>query len=95
MKVTVGLVGHGVMSEEYVDDADGKPVKRSVFHAGTATIYIDRGKDTLNMHEGNYVSVALAIARKRLQTEVFPVWIEKPDWLPPRPVKHGHKPEVK
>ena len=95
MKVTVGLVGHGVMSTVDAEDDAGNPVKRNVFHADTATIYIDQGKDTLNMHEGNYVSVALAIARKKLQTDVFPVGIEKPNWMPPRPVKYGHKPEVK
>jgi hypothetical protein len=87
MKVTVGLVGHGTMSQ--VRSADDPKVLEDKFIADTCTIYLDRGKDTENMHEGNYVAVALAVARKRLQTEVFPVSIEKPDWLPKRPVKRG------
>jgi hypothetical protein len=92
MKVKVGLVGHGVMSS--VMGENGKPVEK--FIADTVTIYLDgpdaNGKpnaETENMHEGNYIAVALAIARKRLQTEVFPVDIEKAKWLPARPVKKG------
>lgn len=90
MRVQVGLVGIGCMVfRDAVDEADGKHYMKQVFQADTCTIYLDRGKDTGNMHEGNYVAVALAVARKRLQTDVFPVDIEKPDWLPKRPVKHG------
>ena len=90
MKVQVGLVGHGVMSKVRDNDDPTKLVDK--FIADTVTIYLDGpdasgkpNKDTENMHEGNYVAVALAIARKRLQTEVFPVNIEKPKWLPKKP----------
>lgn len=89
MKVKVGLVGHGVMTTVPSEENPNNYVEK--FIADTCTIYLDRGKDTENMHEGNYVAVALAVARKRLQTEVFPVSIEKPDWLPKRPVKRGEK----
>lgn len=94
MKVTVGLVGHGTYTRMFVGTSeDGTQNYENKFIADTATIYLDRGKDTENMHEGNYVAVALAVARKRLHTDVFPVSIEKPDWLPKRPVKYGEKPQ--
>lgn len=80
MKVQVGLVGHGTHTRMLAGtSADGTQNYENKFIADTCTIYLDRGKDTENMCEGNYVAVALAIARKRLQTEVFPVSIEKPD----------------
>lgn len=96
MKVKVGLVGHGVMTTVPSEENPNNYVEK--FIADTCTIYLDGpdakgkpNKDTENMHEGNYVAVALAVARKRLQVEVFPVSIEKPEWLPKRPVKHGEK----
>jgi len=73
MKVTVGLAGSG-----YTD-------KFGKFHADTATIFLEQGtRDTENMHEGNYMAVAVAVARRRLQTQVFPIDVEKPKWLPPK-----------
>lgn len=86
MKVKVGLVGHGVMTT--VRNADGKLEQK--FVADTATIWLEQGtNDTENMHKGNFKSVALAVARRRLKTDVFPVEIEEPEWLPERAKKNG------
>ena len=88
MKVTVGLIGHGVMSHVW-DSDKGAVVDK--FIADTVTIWLERfgekGKDTENMHEGNFKAVALAIARKRLGAEVFPVQIDMPKWMPKKPAK--------
>ena len=93
MKVTVGLVGHGTQSRVYTGTSpDGTANYDNKFIADTVTIYIDEKdengkptKDVENMHERNYIAVALAIARKRLQCDVFPVDIEKPRDLPKKP----------
>lgn len=77
MKVHVGLVHSGVV------DKHGK------FHADTVRIWLEHGtRDTENMHKGNYTSVALAVARRKLQTDVFPIDIEAPEWLPERTKKN-------
>ncbi len=89
MKVKVGLVGIGqeVTRKEVIE---GKLVEKTVFECDTATIYLDPLNDTTleNMHEGNYISVALAVARRRLgDTPVFPIDIEKSKYLKPKPAK--------
>lgn len=93
MKVKVGLVGIGTMSTHKVTNAvTGVVEEREVFHADTVTIWLEQGtRDTENMHKGNFKSVALAVARRKLQADVFPIEIEEPDWLPERAVKGGAK----
>lgn len=88
MKVKVGLVGHGVMTQVRGEEPPHRLEDK--FIADTATILLERDtRDTENMHKGNFKSVALAVARRKLQCDVFPIDIEEPDWLPARAVKKG------
>ena len=86
MEVKVGLVSHGVMTT--VKDDDGNDVQK--FIAATVTIWLERDtRDTENMHKDNFKSGALAVARRKLGCDVFPIEIEEPKWLPARAVKKG------
>lgn len=58
----------------------------------TVTLYLDEGsEDTKNMHKGNYSKVALAVARRKLDCNVYPLEIAAPGWLPDAPAKGAHK----